>query len=270
MKINSKKFKTFPKKHNIYIAQQRNDNGNVLLVKNNGIDIGTTKELAECNHDAVQNNFWSNLFAFPLNTCYNKAMPIFSVLIGLYNVLILQAALADGENGANSENTVQADSSQSQESTGGFSFNTITGYLQKGFQCISGNGEDNCVQKIFLILSLAGTFLSLIGAVFSLLYRFCSCFMCCRRSPRPKPTDQVKYNNQQLDLMKMQMQQQQQQMCNALMGAALARKGKMSKGTKKKGNKKGGSEKKNRNSSNGTNKPRSKNSKDKQIHIGYQ
>ncbi|SBS89564.1 hypothetical protein POVCU2_0055750 [Plasmodium ovale curtisi] len=242
-----------------------------LCVNDRGKCRNSTKELKKCNHEYVQDYFRSKICSFPSKTFYNNSVSNISVLIGLYNVLILQLALADSENGVQTEDKRSEDSPQSQDNSDGFSFSNIPEYLQKGFQCISGNGNDeNCIQKIFLVLSLAGTVLSLIGAVFSLLYRFCSCFMCCRRSPRPKSTNQVNYNNQQLDLMKMQMQQQQQQMCNALMGAALARKGKMSKGTKKKGNKKGGSEKKNRNSLNGTNKPRSKNSKDKHIHIGYQ
>ncbi|SBT83209.1 hypothetical protein POCGH01_00101500 [Plasmodium ovale] len=230
-----------------------------------------TKELKKCNHEYVQDYFRSKICSFSSKTCYNNYVSNISVLVGLCQVLTIQLAHASETAPAETVGNEQLSTQESKENSDDSFIGTVTRYLKSGFDCISGNNtsDSGCVQRIFLILSLVGTFLSLIGAVFSLLYRFCSCFMCCRRS-RTRPMNQVNYNNQQLDLMKMQMQQQQQQMCNALMGAALARKGKMSKETKKKGNKKGGKLRKNKNSSNGTNKSRSKNSKDKEIHIGYQ
>ncbi|SBT83210.1 hypothetical protein POCGH01_00101600 [Plasmodium ovale] len=267
MNINSNKCTT----------QKPKDNIDGLFINHNEISKGVTNELIKCNHNDSKDNLFFNLFVFTLNTYKNNAISKCSVIIGIYKVFLLQVSLANGEVGQVEGSSVQVTSQQNKESTDSSFLNTIMDHLKSGFNCISGNNtseSSGCVQRIFLVLSLIGTLLSVIGAIFSLLYRFCSCFMCCRRIPRPRTINQGNNNNQQLDLMQMQMQMQQQQVCNALMGAALANKGKMNKGNKKskkeKGNKKGGNEKKNRNSSNGRNKPRRKNTKDKEIYIGYQ
>ncbi|SBT00689.1 PIR Superfamily Protein [Plasmodium ovale curtisi] len=267
MKINSKQFIDFPEKSKRFIDKSLKDNSNILCFNDDGTDTEINNVLTKYNYDGALHNLWTNVFSSPLNKCYNNGISITLILIGLYHVLTLQLLSAEGEQTKEGGYHGQTLSAITQEKGDGSFIAKVVGYVQTGFQCISGQSEDTaCVQKIFLVLSLLGTCLSLIGAVFSLLYRFCSCFMCCRRSPRARPTNEGTNNNKQLELMQMQ----QQQMCNALMGAALSSKGKMSKRTKKKGNKKGGSEKKNKNSSNGANKPQRKNSKDKHLHTGYQ
>ncbi|SBT34781.1 hypothetical protein POVWA2_023860 [Plasmodium ovale wallikeri] len=270
---------------NKYISEQLKDKNDALYVNGNEVCRGATKKLKKCNREDAKDYFRSTAFSLPLKTGYGSSVSKFSVLLGLYQVLIIPlicmsetAPAGSGSNGSQS--------TQEGEANGYGSFIvTIKGYLQSGINCISNSSSENsgCVQKIFLFLSLAGTFLSLIGAMFSLLYRFCSCFMCCRRSPRPKATNQANNNNKQMELMQMQMQMQQQQMCNALMGAALAKggavkngnkKGDMNKGDKKgekhKRNKKDGNDRKKKKSPSGKKKPRGKNSKDKRLHIGYQ
>ncbi|SBS89558.1 hypothetical protein POVCU2_0055720 [Plasmodium ovale curtisi] len=160
------------------------------------------------------------------------------------------------------EYSSQRDSAQIKEASNSSTLDTIKGFFLNSFSCFSEPNNQGCIQKMFLILSLVGTLLSVIGAIFSLIHRFCACFFCCRRSPRPGSTNQVNNNNKQLELMQMQMQQQQ--MCNALIGAALAKRG-----SAKNGNKKGGNNKKNKKSSNRTKKPRNGNSNNKHHHIGY-
>ncbi|SBT72726.1 hypothetical protein, conserved [Plasmodium ovale] len=137
-------------------------------------------------------------------------------------------------------------------------------FFKQRISCVFSSGNPKCIQMTFILLSLIGTLLSLIGAIFSYIYRCCMCCMCCRRSPRSKPNNEASNKNQQLELMTMQMQMQQQQMCNALMNAAIMQQDKINKK-----NKKGGGKRKKKNSSNGTKKRQSKNSKDKKLHIGY-
>ncbi|SBT73687.1 hypothetical protein, conserved [Plasmodium ovale] len=269
MKINSKQRIDFPEKSKRFIDRSLKDNSNILCFNDDGTDTKINNVLTKYNYDGALHNLWTNVFSSPLNKCYNNGISRMLILIGLYHILTLQFLSADEEQTQVGTSYGQANSGETEETDNGSFITKVIGYVQAGFRCISGKtGDTACVQKIFLVLSLLGTVLSLIGAVFSLLHRFCSCFMCCRRTPRPRRLNQAYNNNQQLDLMQMQMQQQQ--MCNALMGAALSSKGKISKGTKKKGNKKDGSKKKNKNSSNGANKPKRKNSKDKHVHIGYQ
>ncbi|SBT34780.1 hypothetical protein POVWA2_023850 [Plasmodium ovale wallikeri] len=251
---------------NNFIIEQLKDRSDTFCVNCNGKCKDVSNELKKYNHNGDQVNLCYNLFVLILKTCKNNAISKFSVLIGVYQGFMVHFAQgnvtdaqAEGSNGR---------SISSQQNTGDQSFlSTITGYLKGAFDCISNSSNENesCVQRIFLFLSLAGTFLSLIGAMFSLLYKFCSCFMCCRRSPRPKAAKQANNNNKQLELMQMQMQMQQQQMSNALMGAALAKRN-----SAKNGNKKNGNKRKKKNSPNGTKKHRRKKSKDKQLHIGYQ
>ncbi|SBS89569.1 PIR Superfamily Protein [Plasmodium ovale curtisi] len=269
MKINRKQFIDFPKKSKRFIDKSLKDNSSILCFNDDGTDTEINNVLTKYNYDGALHNLWTTVFSSPLNKCYNNGISRMLILIGLYHVLTLQLLSAEGEQTHEGGTHGQDLSGKAQEKGDDSFIAKVMGYVQTGFQCISGqSGDTACVQKIFLVLSLLGTCLSLIGAVFSLLYRFCSCFMCCRRSPRARPTNEATNNNKQLELMQMQMQQQQ--ICNALMSAALSSKGKMSKGTKKKGNKKDGSEKKNKNSSNGANKPQRKISKDKHLYTGYQ
>ncbi|SBT34779.1 hypothetical protein POVWA2_023840 [Plasmodium ovale wallikeri] len=284
MNTNSKEIKQFTKTYKKINSKLINYNINIFCVNSNEFCRDSTKDLEKWNNNSVQDHFQFNLFTLPLNTCCYNAILKFLVLIGLYQTLITQSALADGTVNQHAENDGQNATQQVQENNGGSFISTVKGYLQSGIECISGSsGDSTCVKKIFLILSLAGTFLSLIGAMFSLLYKFCSCFMCCRRSPRPRSKNQANNNNKQMELMQMQMQMQQQQMCNALMGAAMAKRDAVKNGNKKadmnkedkkgemyKGNKKHGNEKKKKKSRPGTKKPRGKNSKDKGLHIGYQ
>ncbi|SBT73689.1 hypothetical protein, conserved [Plasmodium ovale] len=249
---------------NNFIIEQLKDRSDTFCVNCNGKCKDVSNELKKYNHNGDQVNLCYNLFVLILKTCKNNAISKFSVLIGVYQGFMVHFAQGNGTN-AQVEGS-NGDSIGSQQGTGDQSFlTTVTGYLKDAFDCISNSSNKNegCVQRIFLFLSLAGTFLSLIGAMFSLLYKFCSCFMCCRRSPRPKAAKQANNNNKQLELMQMQMQQQQ--MSNALMGAALAKRN-----SAKNGNKKNGNKRKKKNSPNGTKKHRRKKSKDKQLHIGYQ
>ncbi|SBT34785.1 hypothetical protein POVWA2_023900 [Plasmodium ovale wallikeri] len=265
MKINSGKFKKSSEKCRKCISQQRNGKSGVLFLNNNDSYTETDKGLNKCSNNTIQDNLQYSLLALTVNICNRKAISKFSVLVRLYPVFIKQLILShaiiqticfvcanDGDS--------QADSSASGSSSG------IVDFFTRSFSCFKNAEDTGCIQKMFLILSLFGTFLSLIGGVLSLLYRFCSCFMCCRRKPRQRPGNEANNSNKQLELMKMQMQMQQQQMCNALMGAALKKKGEHNMGKKKGGKKK----KKNNDSSNVEKTPRKRNSKDDTIHLGYQ
>ncbi|SBT83211.1 hypothetical protein POCGH01_00101700 [Plasmodium ovale] len=264
MKINSGKFKKSSEECRKCISKPLNDKSDVLLLNGNSPDAKNSKGLNKCNNDTIEDNLQYNLFALTAYTCYKKVISKCSILAGLYKIFLIQFILANAITQilglVYAEGNTQESQPGNDASTGTLSF------LKNSFSCISNSSKDpDCLRKLFLILSLCGTFLSLIGGVLSLLYRFCSCFMCCRRRPRGRPGNEANNSNKQLELMKMQMQMQQQQMCNALMKSALTKRGEQNKGKKK-----GGKKKKNNDSSNETKKPRKRNSKNDDIHIGYQ
>ncbi|SBS89561.1 hypothetical protein POVCU2_0055730 [Plasmodium ovale curtisi] len=264
MKDNGKQLKQYLAIYKTPIPQPLNYRRNILYANNNNINTETTKELRRYNYNSIPGNILQHIFPLSLKTCYSNAMSKFSVLIGLYQFLILQLKCA-GETSSSDGGNGQSDGAAG---SAGQSDVTLLGnpmqFFKKRISCVFSGSDPKCIQMTFVLLSLVGTLLSVVGAIFSLLYRFCACFFCCRRSPRPGSTNHANNNNKQLELLQMQMQMQQQQMCNALMGTAMAKRG-----SARNGNKKGGNNKKNKKSSNRTNKPGNRNSKNKALHIGY-
>ncbi|SBS89566.1 hypothetical protein POVCU2_0055770 [Plasmodium ovale curtisi] len=242
MKINSGKFKKSSEECRKCISKPLNDRSDILVLNGNSPDAKNSKGLNKCNNDTIEDNLQYNLFALTAYTCYKKVISKCSILAGLYQIFLIQFILANAI--TQILGLVDAEGTTQETPSGNDASSSTLGFLKNSFSCLSSSSADSdCVRRIFLILSLCGTFLSLIGGVLSLLYRFFSCFMCCRRSPRTRPMNQANNNNKQLELMKMQMQMQQQQMCNALMKSALTKRGE---------------------------KPRKRNSKNDDIHIGYQ
>ncbi|SBS89572.1 hypothetical protein POVCU2_0055800 [Plasmodium ovale curtisi] len=263
MKINSGKFKKSSKECRKCISQQRNDKSGILFLNNNDSDTETDNGLNKCSNNTIQGNLQYSLPALTVNIYHRKDISKFSVLVRLYRVFVKQLILSHAIIQTICFVCANGDVSQAGNSTGDSS-SGIVGFFTNSFSCFKNNPDTGCIQKMFLLLSLFGTFLSLIGGILSLLYRFCSCFMCCRRPPRQRSGNEANNNNKQLELMKMQMQQQQ--MCNTLMGAALMKRGEHNMGKKKGGKKK----KKNNDSSNVKETPRKRNSKGDGIHLGYQ
>ncbi|SBT34782.1 hypothetical protein POVWA2_023870 [Plasmodium ovale wallikeri] len=250
MKINSRKFKKSLEECRKCISKPLNDKSDVLLLNGNSPDARNSKELNKCNNDTIQYNLQYNLFALTAYTCYKNVISKCSILAGLYQIFLIEFILANAITQA--LDLVNAEETNGEDPSGDGASGGTLSFLKSSFSCLSDpSGNPDCLKRMFLILSLCGTFLSLIGGVLSLLYRFCSCFMCCRRKPRQRPGNEANNRNKQLELMQMQMQQQQ--MCNALMNSALTKRGEQNKG-KKKGRKK----KKNNDSSNETKKPRKK------------
>lgn len=84
MKINSKKLKQYPSKCKKLIRQSRKYRSNILCVNDYNLNTKTSKKLTKHNHNGVQNNLRSNLFALSLNIYHNYFMPKYLVLIGLF------------------------------------------------------------------------------------------------------------------------------------------------------------------------------------------
>ncbi|SBT73691.1 hypothetical protein, conserved [Plasmodium ovale] len=265
MKHNGKQLKQYLAICKNPIPQPLNYRRNTLYANNNNINRETTKELRRYSYNGIPGNILQHIFPLSLKTCYSNAMYNFSILIGVYQFLILQVTYAEGTTTVEGNGQLNGDAGSEEQRNATLLENPMQ-FFKERISCVFSGTDSKCIQMTFVLLSLVGTLLSVVGAIFSLLYRFCACFFCCRRSPRPGSTNQVNDNNKQLELMQMQMQMQmqQQQMSNALMSAALAKRS-----SSKNGNKKGGNNKKNKKSSNRTNKPGNRNSKDKDLHIGY-
>lgn len=79
--------------------------------------------------------------------------------------------LANGQDTGMNEYSSQRDSAQIKEASNSSTLDTIKGFFLNSFSCFSEPNNQGCIQKMFLILSLVGTLLSVIGAIFSLIHR---------------------------------------------------------------------------------------------------
>lgn len=181
MKINTQKLKKFPKKSKKYTDQPLNDKSNTLCVSYNGIDTGNTNELAKCNHDDVQHNFWSKLFVLPVNTFFSNIMSKYSMLMGIYVSLILHLAAETLGNPTSSDsgNNMPRDASPKTGLSAIFSWENIKEISQKvqdlfikHVLCLfKGTRDDACIRSFLLFIGMVGGVLLIIGFIFTCLYK---------------------------------------------------------------------------------------------------
>ncbi|SBT83202.1 hypothetical protein POCGH01_00100900 [Plasmodium ovale] len=290
MKINNKKSNNFPEKCKKFIAQQPNDENNILCVKGNEICRDVTKKFKNFKHGAVQDNFQFKLFSLQLNPYYNNFTSNFSILIGLNQLFILILLFVHVSfaraNASNPSQMLQ----ESEESKTSF-FSDPGGYIINHFNCVM-KGDQTCLQLTFLIIFLVGAVLSALGVMYKYLCKCCAC--CC-----PKKKVQVDYREKFE-----QMQQEQEELRKVLMEGQYFDRDKMGFGDKKdkddrddkndkhhkhndddkynkydkndrddKNDRHDKNEKyneKNNDSSNGTSEPRMKKSQSETFNIGYQ
>lgn len=151
------------------ISKELNDKIRVLFLKNNDPGTENAKELNKCNNSVTSDNSKSNLFALTVYTFYKNVILKILVLVKLYTVVIIQLIFSYSV--IQTMSSVSANNESEQVQDGSSDSGGITGFFSSSFSCLSGKDNSNCIQRIFLLMSLFGTFLSLIGGIFSLLYR---------------------------------------------------------------------------------------------------
>ncbi|SBS99890.1 hypothetical protein POVCU1_055880 [Plasmodium ovale curtisi] len=282
MKINVNKFKQFPERYKKFMDKTLNGNSNILCADENDTVIETINDLTKCNHNSVHDDMQSKSFLLPLKTCYLKGISKFSLIIILYQVLILQIALASTgtqlPNSSGLQTSPPASSASKWPSDKNF-FDSPVEWLIDLFTCVL-TGQSQCMQLTFLIIFLVGGFLSALGAAYKYL---CKCCTCCGS----KKKEQVDYREQFE-----QMQQEQEELRKALMDGHYFDKDKMGLGDKKDKDDKDGKDdkkdrddkhhkyndndkddkcnEKNNDASNGKSEPLMKRSQSQNFHIGYQ
>ncbi|SBT83730.1 hypothetical protein POCGH01_00143900 [Plasmodium ovale] len=292
MKISRENFTRPLKKHKRFNAISHINRSNEICVIKDDIRSESTKELQKYNYNDIQVNTQSSLRAVSLNTCCNNVTLKFSILLGLYNILILQLALVQSQSAESQSNTsggggnqgAQGASSPSTNNDVSFFDEPVT-WLLNHFSCVL-TGSSNCMQLTFLIIFLVGAVLSALGVMYKYLCKCCTC--CCS-----KKKEQVDYREQFE-----QLQQEQEELRKALMDGQYFDKNKLDPEEKKskddrddkndkhhkhndddKCNKYDKNDRHDKNekynekyndSSNGTSEPRMKRSQSENFHIGYQ
>ncbi|SBT72720.1 hypothetical protein, conserved [Plasmodium ovale] len=249
MKVNSKKIKEFPKKYRKSILQPLNDKSNILIVNNNGIHKGSTKELTKCNSHPVQSTFWFNIFSLPLNTCNNNTISKRSVLIGLYQVFMLQLTLANG-NPKGDTNGAQQPNAEIRPCVDVSFLEKPKDFLTKYLECVFDKRDKKSIQYGFVFLAVIAAVLSAIGAIYK---RICKC--CCGSTETPTETE----NDEEVDYRAQfeHLQQEQEQLRKDLMERQQLCKDDMK-------------DEENNNSSKRTDESENSNSRSDNICIGYQ
>ncbi|SBT34775.1 hypothetical protein POVWA2_023800 [Plasmodium ovale wallikeri] len=208
MKINSRKLKKYPEKCKKFIPQPLNDKNNVLCVNDSGINTEATNELGKCNNNETHGKLQLQVFLLSLSMCYNNYILKFSVFIRLYQVLLLQLALANGVDSQTSSSSRDG----AELSNGGGSATLLqdpVGFFRDHIHCIFSGKKQHCIELTFLFLALLGTALSIIGGIFTFFYK---CGICCFKSRDSRRRKEEIDYRKQFDQMQQQMQMQQQQM----------------------------------------------------------
>lgn len=170
MKVNSKEFKHFSNKREKVISKSPFDKSSTSGVNYNVVYTGKTKKLTKYNHNGVQVNLLSNLFALLLNKCYRNGISKFLVVIILYEVLILHST---GESG------VAANTDDSQEETNGtnsasfFDLSTMQNYLQnvvcylkEQIMCvITQEDDESCKNSHTVFVGIVFFIMAVIGII---------------------------------------------------------------------------------------------------------
>ncbi|SBT34771.1 hypothetical protein POVWA2_023760 [Plasmodium ovale wallikeri] len=268
MKISTANFTHLLKKHKRFNAISLINKSNEICVIKNDIGSESTKELQKFNHNDIHVNTQSSLYPVSLNTCCNNVTLKFSILIGLYNILILQLALVQSQSEQASPNAsdgsaAQGASSPSTNTDVSFFDEPVT-WMFNHFSCVL-TGSSTCMQLTFLIIFLVGAVLSALGVMYKYLCKCCTC--CCS-----KKKEQVDYHEQFE-----QLQHEQEELRKAIMDGQYFDKNKLDPREKK--NKDDRDDKcdkhdkysdKNNDPSNGMNEPRMRRSQSDSFHIGYQ
>ncbi|SBS89555.1 hypothetical protein POVCU2_0055700 [Plasmodium ovale curtisi] len=207
MKINSRKLKKSPEKCKKFIPQLLNDKNNVLCVNDSNINTETTNELEKCNNNGTHDKLQLQVFMLSLSMCYNNYILKFSVFIRIYQVLLLQLALANGVDSQTSYSS--QDGGESPQGSPATLLQDPIGFFQKHIHCIFSGRQQHCIELTFLFLALVGTALSIIGGIFTFFYK---CGICCFKSRDSRRRKEEIDYRKQFDLMQQQMQMQQQQM----------------------------------------------------------
>lgn len=170
MKINNRKLKKSPEKCKKFIPQPLNDKNNVLCVNDSDINTETTNELEKCNNNGTHDKLQLQVFMLSLSMCYNNYILKFSVFIRIYQVLLLQLALANGVDSQTSSISQDGGESLQGKSPATLLQDPI-GFFQQHIHCIFSGRQQHCIELTFLFLALVGTALSIIGGIFTFFYK---------------------------------------------------------------------------------------------------
>ncbi|SBT83216.1 hypothetical protein POCGH01_00102200 [Plasmodium ovale] len=235
MVINRGKLKRIPKIHENFIMEAPNYKSSILFVNHNNIDTETTKELRKRNNSDKEYKLRLYLYVLPINICYKNAIPKFSLLMILFQVLILQFAVESNAettvpNGDSERSVTSADGDRSLDvgSDGTKAADIVIAYLKNvqtyvesvvkfittKFQCVLyKRSKDDCKHAHFIVPGIVGGVTLFISLIILFLYWR---GMCCCKPPNTKQKGEDALRAQ-FEQMQQQMQLQQQHMYREMM-----------------------------------------------------